>query len=74
MIHVSKIFEIVQTQQTFSLQWVSASGELVTANGCRCTSFHSSGNTMNIRMANSGLVRKVNRKTVTKLNGQEVFV
>jgi hypothetical protein len=29
---------------------------------------------MNIRIPSSGLVRKVNRKTITKFNGQEVFL
>lgn len=74
MIHESKLFEVVQSKQSFSLWWVSSSGELVKADNCRCTSFHSSGKTMNIRLNGSGLIRKVNRKTVTNFNGQEVFV
>ena len=74
MIHESKLFELVQTHQLFSLTYVTKSGELVTADECRCTSFHSSGKTMNILIAASGLVRKVNRKTVTAFNGKEVFL
>lgn len=73
MIHESKLFEVVQQLDTFSLQWVSKSGELIDAK-CRYTSFHSSGKTMNVQLADSGLIRKVNRKTVTKINGQEVFL
>lgn len=74
MIHESKIFELVQVHPTFSLQFVTATGELVTVDECSCTSFHSSGKTMNIKIAASGQFRKVNRKTITKFNGQEVFL
>jgi len=74
MIHESKIFELVQTHPTFSLKYVGKSGELVIVDECRCTSFHSSGKTMNILILASGLVRKVNRKTITNFNGQEVFI
>lgn len=74
MIHESKIFELAQTLKTFALSWVSAKGELVKADECVCTSFHSSGKTMNVRLVASGLVRKVNRKTITAINGEEVFL
>ncbi len=74
MIHVSKIFELVQTLKQFSLKWVSESGELIDAPMCVCTSFHSSGNTMNVMLLPSRQVRKVNRKTITAINGKEVFI
>ena len=74
MIHESKLFELVQVHKSFSLQFVTESGELVSVNHCRCTSFHSSGKTMNIQIAESGQFRKVNRKTITNFNGQEVFL
>lgn len=74
MIHVSKIFELVQTLKQFSLQWVSERGELINAPECVCTSFHSSGKTMNVMILPSHLVRKVNRKTITAINGKEVFI
>ena len=74
MIHESKLFELVQIHPKFSIQFVAASGELVKVDECSCTSFHSSGKTMNILIAASGLVRKVNRKTVTAFNGKEVFL
>lgn len=74
MIHVSKIFELVQVHKSFSLQFVTATGELVTVDECSCTSFHSAGKTMNIRIASSGQFRKVNRKTITQFNGEEVFI
>ena len=74
MIHESKLFELVQVLKTFSLQWVSGSGELVKVDECRYTSWHSSGKTMNVLIPASGLVRKVNRKTITAINGKEVFL
>ena len=74
MIHASKIFELVQVHQTFSLTFVAKNGELVTVDECRCTSFYSSSKTMNIKIVSSGQFRKVNRKTITKFNGQEVFL
>ena len=74
MIHESKLFELVQIHPEFSIQFVTASGELVKVDHCSCTSFHSSGKTMNIRIPASGQIRKVNRKTVTAFNGKEVFL
>lgn len=74
MIHEKKLFELVQIHPSFSLQFVAANGELVKVDECRCTSFHSSGKTMNIRIASSGQIRKVNRKTITAFNGKEVFL
>ena len=73
MIHESKLFELVQAHKSFSLQFVAASGELVTVDQCSCTSFFSGGKTMNIKLQN-GQFRKVNRKTVTRFNGEEVFL
>lgn len=74
MIHVSKIFELAQTLKQFSLQWVSERGELIDAPECVCSSFHSSGKTMNVLLLPSRQVRKVNRKTITAINGKEVFL
>ena len=73
MIHESKLFELVQIHPKFSIQFVTASGELVKVDECSFTSFHSSGKTMNIKLQN-GQFRKVNRKTITRFNGQEVFL
>ena len=73
MIHESKVFELVQAHKSFALQFVAQSGELVTVEQCQCTSFHSEGKTMNIKLPN-GLFRKVIRKTITKFNGEEVFL
>lgn len=74
MIHASKLFELVQIHPSFSLTFVAKNGELVTVDECRCTSFHSSGKTMNIQILSSGQIRKVNRKTIIAFNGKEVFL
>lgn len=74
MIHESKIFELVQALKTFSLKWVSSKGELVEVEQCRLTSFHSAGKTMNVMLLPSRQIRKVNRKTITAINGKEVFL
>ena len=74
MIHESKLFELVQIHPSFSLTYVSKSGELITVDECRCTSFHSSGKTMNVMLMVSKLVRKVNRKTIVGFNESEVFL
>jgi len=74
MLHESKIFEVVENLKEFSLKFVSKAGELVSIDRCRCTSFHSSGNTMNIYIFASKLVRKVTRKSIVELNGEEVFI
>lgn len=74
MIHESKIFELAQAQGTFSLEWVSEKGERVKADECQCTSFHSSGATMNVMLFPSKQIRKVNRKTIVAFNGVEVFI
>ena len=74
MIHSSKIHELVEVHSVFSLGWVSGTGEKIYVRKCKCTSFHSSGDTLNILITESGEVRKVNRYTITEFNGQEVIL
>lgn len=74
MIHSSKIHELVDLIHVFSIGWVSESGEMIHVRKAKCTSFHSSGDTLNILIIDSGQVRKVNRLTITEFNGQEVVL
>lgn len=74
MIHYSKIHELVDVVPVFSIGWVAESGEKIYVRKATCTSFHSSGETLNIKIIDSGLIRKVNRITITEFNGEEVFV
>lgn len=73
MIHVSKLFELVQTHKTFSIEWVNERGGIEVVDDASYTSWHSEGNSFNIICNKSGQVRTVNKLTVTKFNGEEVF-
>ena len=74
MIHSSKIHELVEVHPFFSIGWITSSGEKIFIRKCKCTSFHSSGDTLNIMIFESGEIRKVNRYTITEFNGQEVIL
>ena len=74
MIHSSKIHELVEVVPVFSIAWITVSGEKVYVRKAKCTSFHSSGETLNIMILESGQVRKVNRMTITEFNGEEVIL
>lgn len=74
MIHSSKIHELVDLIHVFSIGWVAESGERIHVRKAKCTSFHSSGDTLNILIIDSGQIRKVNRITITEFNGEEVVL
>ena len=74
MVHISKLFEIAETKPDFSITWVAESGEVVHIDHARCTSFHASGDTMNVQCLASGEIRKVNRYTITEFCGEEVIL
>lgn len=74
MIHSSKIHELVDVVPIFSIAWVSESGEKIYIRRARCTSFHSSGDTMNIMVIESGQIRKIKRISIIEFNGEEVII
>lgn len=74
MISASRIHELVQQLQVFSIKWVAADGEVVSVDKCRCTSFHGEGTTLNILILSSGQIRTVNRNTIIEFNGEEVIL
>ena len=74
MIHASKIHELVELVPVFSIGWVTKSGEKVYVRKAKCTSFHSSGETLNIMIIESGQIRKIRRITITEFNGEEVIL
>lgn len=74
MIHSSKIHELVELVPVFSIGWVTKSGEKVYVRKAKCTSFHSSGETLNIMIIESGQIRKIRRITITEFNGEEVIL
>lgn len=74
MIHSSRIHELIYVHPIFSIGWVAESGEKIYVRKCKCSSFHSSGDTLNIVILDSGEVRTVNRSTITEFNGEEVVL
>ena len=74
MIHISKIHELVELHNEFSLEWVAEDGRTISVDKAICTSFHSSGLSMNIKILSSGEIRTVNRYSLVKFNGEEVVL
>lgn len=74
MISASRIHELVQQLQEFSISWIAVDGSIVKVKQCRCTSFHGSGDTLNILILPSKEVRTVNRNTIIEFNGEEVIL
>lgn len=74
MIHISKIHIIAAQLRQFSLCWVAQDGRRIFCPKCKMTSFHSKGKTFNVVLLDSGEVRKVNRYTITEINGEEVVM
>lgn len=64
----------VKEGEEFSLSWVTKSGSIVRAERCVLTSFHSSGDTMNVKFCESGQIRKVNRYTIIEFNGEDFYL
>lgn len=81
MIHSGKLYLLIKNVkehginncQPFSIKWVNKGGEFDEANNIICTSWHSSGNTLNIKFIESGQIRKINRDSIVEYNGTEVF-
>ena len=74
MISASKICDIAKLKSTISLKWIAENGELISVDKAVPTSFHGNGTTFNIKLIPSGEIRKVNRYTVTEINGEEVIL
>ncbi len=73
MLHISQINKQVERGE-FSIRFVEKSGAIVYGPRCICTSFHSSGRTMNLKFCDSEQIRKVRRNSVIEFNGEEVVL
>jgi len=73
MLHSSDIHKIVEKGE-FSIRFVSTSGAIVNGQKVICSSFHSSGRTMNVKFCDSAQIRTVRRCTITHINNQEVYL
>lgn len=71
--HLSELHQVVERGE-FSVGFVAADGRVVRIDRCVCTSFHSQGDTFNVRILSSGEIRKIVRISVIELNGREVIV
>lgn len=60
---------------SFSLKYVKRStGEIITLKGWVCTSWHSEGDTLNVRNPENGEVRKLRRDLIIEFNGREIIM
>lgn len=71
IINLSNIHKVIEKGE-FSMMFVAKEGNIVSADRCICTSFHSAGRTLNIKFIPSGQIRTVRRCTIINYNGQEV--
>lgn len=56
----------------FSIAFVAKEGNIVACQRAICTSWHSSGRTMNIKFLESKEIRTIRRCTIIAFNDQEV--
>ena len=71
--HLSTLHKVVEKGE-FSLEFVAEKGNKVKVDKAICSSFHSAGKTMNIKLIPSEEIRTVIRVTITKFNGKEVYL
>jgi hypothetical protein len=71
MVLLSNLHRFVE-RGTFSLTFVAESGEVVHLPEAICTSWHSRGRTMNVKLLASNQVRTIRRCTVIAFNDEEV--
>ena len=71
--HISQLHRAIERGEC-SLAFVSERGERIRLDRCVCPSFHSSGQTLNVKICASGEIRKVNRYTIVEFNGKEVYL
>ncbi|MDR0754509.1 MAG: hypothetical protein LBF04_03885 [Prevotellaceae bacterium] len=74
MIHISQIHKEVRSLPEFSIKFVDREGDVITCSRCICTSWHSAGNTMNIKLLESGEIRKIRRVSIIEFDGQRVVL
>lgn len=71
--HLSYLHTAV-TRGEFSLKFVAEDGQVISIPRCVCTSFHSAGRTLNIKLCDSGEIRKVVRLSIIELNGKQLYI
>jgi hypothetical protein len=71
MILLSNLHKFVE-KGSFSIAFVAEKGEIIVVKEAICTSWHSKGRTMNIKILASGEIRTIRRCTIIAFNDQEV--
>lgn len=80
-IHLSKVFELVQVLDEFSITWVAEDGRRIivpravfSGKKKKRDRFYSRGRSFNIICLPSMEIRKVKLETIIEINGLEVFI
>ena len=68
------LFEVAPQLKEFSITWASADGHWVHEDKAVCTSFHSEGDTMNIKSLITGQTSTVILETIKEFAGKEVVL
>ena len=75
MIHNSRIFDLVELHEKFSLSFIKKStGDRVDINECTCTSSNWHNSTINIKIFPSNEIRKIKVCSIITFNGEEVYI
>lgn len=73
--HISALPQLLSDPQNeLSMEFVKSNGELVCISRCVCTSYHSAGRTINIKVLPSGEIRKVVRISILSVNNTPLFL
>ena len=73
-IRQGKIFEIAEALDSFSITWISEHGHRKHEENAVCTSFHSAGDTMNIKSPTMDRPVTVVLDTIVEFAGKEVVL
>lgn len=68
------LFEVAPKLDEFSITWASDNGHWVHIDRAVCTSFHSEGDTMNIKNLTTGETATVILDTIKEFAGKEVLL
>ncbi len=75
MIHINTARKIIETRQPFScLAWKISTGEVISYDNVVCTSTYHGNGTVNIKLINSGQIRRVRIITIFEINNEEIYL
>ncbi|HNX87705.1 MAG TPA: hypothetical protein PKH58_01370 [Paludibacteraceae bacterium] len=73
MILANNLHKLVEKGE-FSIAFIAEEGNIVTCDRAICTSWHSSGRTMNIKFLVSKQIRTIRRCTIIAFNDEELVL